>query len=32
MDYERLDCSVLHDIYREVSLDQETLHEIMKAI
>ena len=32
MDYERLDCSVLRDIYREVSLDQETLHEIMKAI
>jgi len=32
MDYERLDCSVLRDIYREVSLDQETLHEIMKVI
>jgi hypothetical protein len=32
MDYERLDCSVLRDIYREVSLDEETLNKIIKQL
>jgi hypothetical protein len=32
MDYERLDCSVLRDIYREVSLDEESLDKIIKQL
>jgi glycosyltransferase involved in cell wall biosynthesis/ATP adenylyltransferase/5',5'''-P-1,P-4-tetraphosphate phosphorylase II len=31
-DYERLDCSTVQNIYREVSLNEETLDKIIKAI